>query len=230
VAALIRMRLAGYVRTGRVLAPLLTCLVVLGTLYGGGPAPAGEAYGVSAILLFPVLAWQTKLLLDAEPDVQRRLAVVVVGSAVREQVAGLLAATVAALPLVAFALALPWTIGGIQLHPRPEDASLPSGVSAGLWAQLVLVPPAVVLGALASRAVTRSFGLGAMVLVSGAVLSLVFGLHGSPIWWMVPPMMSVSRLAAHGFVVSGVATITAHALAWTVIAIAGYVRVRRARV
>jgi hypothetical protein len=184
---------------------------------------------VSAILLFPVLAWQTKLLLDAEPDVQRRMAVVALGSAGREQAAGLLAAVVAALPLVAVALALPWAISGIQLHPRPEDPSLMSGVSAGLWAHLVLVLPAVVLGALASRAVTRSFGLGAMVLVAGAVLSLVLGVHGSPVWWIVPPVMSVTRLAAHGFVVSGVAAITIHALAWTTFAVAGYARVRRFR-
>jgi hypothetical protein len=230
MTALIRMRLVGYLRTGRVLAPLLTCLVVLGTLYGGGPAQAGEAYGVSAILLFPVLAWQTKLLLDAEPDVQRRLAAVALGSASREQAAGLLAAVAAALPLVAFALVLPWGLAGIQGPVRPEDPSLASGVAAGLWAHLVVVAPAVALGALASRAVTRSFGLGAMVLASGAVLSLVLGLHGSPMWWMVPPMLSVTRLATHGFVAAGVAAITVHALAWTTFAVAGYVRIRRLRV
>jgi hypothetical protein len=156
--------------------------------------------------------------------------VVALGSASREQATGLLAAVAAALPLVGFALALPWAIAGIQLHPRPEEPSLTSGVSAGLWAHLVLVLPAVALGALASRAVTRSFGLGVMVVVAGAVLSLVLGLHGSPIWWMVPPMLSVTRMATHGFVVSGVAPITVHALAWTAFAVAGYVRVRRLRV
>jgi hypothetical protein len=227
--ALVRMRLVGYVRTGRALAPLLACLLLLGILYGGGRAQAGEAYGVSALLLFPTLAWQTKLLLDAEPDVQRRLARVAVGSAVREQVAGLVAAAAAAIPLIGLAMVLPWLVAGIHGPTRPEDPSLLSGVSAGLWAHLVLVPPAVALGALASRAVTRTFGNGSMVLVGGSVLTLVLGLRGSPVWWAVPPLMSTTRLTTHGFVPSGVAAVTAHALIWTAVTVVGYHRVRRVR-
>ncbi|GII24270.1 hypothetical protein [Planosporangium mesophilum] len=229
MTALARMRLVGYVRTGRVVAPLVTYLVVLGTLYGGGAAQAGEAYGVSALFLFPVLAWQTKLLLDAEPDVQRRLAVVAVGSPLREQAAGLFAAVAAALPVVVISLVLPWGLGGISASAGPGDPSLLSGVSVGLWAHLVMIAPAVALGACASRAVTGSFGMGAMVVVAGAVLTLVLGLNGSPVWWLAPPMMSVARLATHGFVPSGVAALTVHALAWTAVALAGYVGMRRSR-
>jgi hypothetical protein len=229
VSALVRMRLVRYLRTGRFLAPFIASLVVLGGFYGGGQAPAGEAYGVSALLLFPILAWQAKLLLDAEPDVQRRLAAVAVGSAVREQVAGLLAAVVAALPLVGLALVQPWGLAGIQVHPRPEDPTLASAVLVGLWAHLIIVAPAVVLGALASRAVTRSFGLGAVVLITGAVLSLVLGLGGSPAWWLVPPTLSVTRLAVHGFVPGPVATVSLHALLWVACAGAGYSRLRRLR-
>jgi hypothetical protein len=224
------MRLAGYLRTGRFLAPVMTSLVVLGGFYGGGQAPAGEAYGVSALLLFPVLAWQAKLLLDAEPDVQRRLAVVAVGSAVREQASGLLAAVVAAFPLVGLALVLPWGLAGIQVHPRPGEPALVSAVLVGLWAHLIVVGPAVVLGALASRAVTRSFGLGAVVLITGVVLSLVLGLRGSPAWWLAPPTLSVTRLAVHGFVPGHLVTVSLHALAWVACAVVGYSRVRRSRV
>ena len=57
--ALTRMRLAGFVQTGRAAAPLFVALVVLSILYGGGQAAPGEAYGVSAAVLFAVLAWQT---------------------------------------------------------------------------------------------------------------------------------------------------------------------------
>ena len=81
--ALIRMRLIGFVQTGRAAAPLLAALVVLSTLYGGGKAQAGEAYGVSAAVMLVVLAWQTKVLLDVEPDVQRRLGRVAVGGAAK---------------------------------------------------------------------------------------------------------------------------------------------------
>ena len=43
MTAMIRLRSAGFVRTGRALAPLFTALVVLGVLYGGGKAhPATE--------------------------------------------------------------------------------------------------------------------------------------------------------------------------------------------
>ena len=62
--SLIQARLAALTRTGRALAPLLAGVVLLGILYGGGPARPTEAYGVSALMLFPVLAWLTKILLD----------------------------------------------------------------------------------------------------------------------------------------------------------------------
>ena len=230
MTTLIRMRLGGFLRTGRVVAPLLAGLVVLGMLYGGGPSQAGEAYGVSAVLLFPVLAWQTKLLLDVEPDVQRRLARVAVGSTGRDLAAGMLAAVAAAVPLVVLAMALPWAIGGLQGPTRPEDPALLSGISAGVWAHLLVVAPAVVLGALASRAVTRTIGMGVMVLVGGAVLMVVLGLRGSPLWWVAPPLMAITRLTVRGFVPTGVVLVSLHALVWTVVALAGYAQVRRVRV
>ncbi len=65
----------------RALPGLLGTLVVVGIIYGGGESEAAEAYGFSAVALFPVIAWQAKLLLDTEPDVQRRLAVSAVGPA-----------------------------------------------------------------------------------------------------------------------------------------------------
>lgn len=60
MTALVRMRLAAFVRGGRALAPLIAVLVVLGVIYGGGASPASVAYGYSAAALFPVLAWQPK--------------------------------------------------------------------------------------------------------------------------------------------------------------------------
>jgi len=124
VTAMIQMRLSGFVRTGRALAPLLTVLVVLGVIYGGGRAQAGEAYGFSAAVLFAVVAWQTQILLNVEPDVQRQLSIVALGRLGREVAAGLLAALVPALGMVALALVLPWPIGGITGPERPGDPSL----------------------------------------------------------------------------------------------------------
>jgi hypothetical protein len=229
VIALVRMRLVGYLRTGRVLPPAVSGFLVLSVLYGGGAAQAGEAYGVSAIVLFPVLAWQTKLLLDGEPDVQRRLARVAVGSASREIGAGLLASVVAALALVPVALVLPWVLGGIEGPQRPGDPSFGSAVAVGLWAHFVIIPPAVALGAWASRAVTGTYGKGAALLVSGIVLTLVLGLKHSPLWWLAPPMLSLARLAQQGFVAAGVLALSAQAVLWSAVTLAGYARVRRHR-
>jgi hypothetical protein len=179
--------------------------------------------------MFMILAWQSKLLLDAEPDVQRRLSRVAVGSAGRELAAGLLASAVAAAPLIVVAMVLPWVVGGIEGPKHPGDPTLASGLAAGVWAHLVAVPPALALGGWASRAVTRSFGIGAMALLSGAVLTIVLGRSGSPVWWLAPPMMSVTRQSTHGFVVGGVLTVSADALLWTAVALGGYAWLRRAR-
>src|SRR5436305_6434586 len=108
MSALIRMRVVAYVRTGRFILPLLAALVLLGVLYGGGRSRPAELYGVSALLLFPVLAWQTKLLLDAEPDNQRRIAITAIGSPGRELTAGLVASALAGVPLILLGLILPW--------------------------------------------------------------------------------------------------------------------------
>ena len=227
MTALVRMRLAGFTVTGRAVAPLLTALVVLATIYGGGAQQAGEAYGFSALVLFPVLAWQTKLLLDAEPDTQRRLAQVAVGRLGRELAADLLAAAAAAVPVVAVAMVLPWLVGGVQGPQRAGDLTLGAGIALGVWAHLLAVPPAVALGALASRAVTRDVGRGVAVLAGGAVLVFVLGLRASPAPWLAPPLMALARRATSGVTTGDIALLTGWALLWAAAAIAGYVALRR---
>jgi hypothetical protein len=223
------MRLRGYTMTGRALAPLLIGMVALGTMYGGGPAQAGEAYGFSAVVLLPVLAWQTKMLLDAEPDVQRRLAGVALGTRRREITAGLLAAMLAALPVVALALVVPWTLGGISGPRQADDQPLALGIALGLWAHLLLTPPAVALGALASRAVTRTAGNGAGVLALGTVCTIVLGLNGSPAPWLAPPAIATASHAAGGTTAVAIMGVTAWGTLWTAAAVLGYAYLRRRR-
>lgn len=227
--ALVRMRLRGYAMTGRALAPLLIGLVALGTMYGGGPAQAGEAYGFSAVVLLPVLAWQTKMLLDVEPDVQRRLAGVSLGKLRREIAAGLLAAGLAALPVVGLALIVPWTLGGIAGPQRPDDQSLGFGIALGLWAHLLLTLPAVALGALASRAVTRTAGNGAGVLAMGTVGTIVLGLNGSPVPWLAPPAIATASQAAGGATAVAIIGVTVWGTVWTAAAVLGYAVLRNRR-
>ncbi|MDI1464639.1 hypothetical protein QEZ54_27080 [Catellatospora sp. KI3] len=223
--ALTRLRLLGFVRTGRAVAPLIAAAAALSILYGGGQARADEAYGVSALVLFPLLAWQTKILLDVEPDVQRRLAVTAVGSRRRELAAGLLAAVAAGLATVALAMAAPWLAGALQ----PDDR--PAGTAIGLVAHLLALPGAVALGALASRAVTGSAGNGAAVLVTGSVLAIVLGLKASPLQWLVPPLMAATRLTTSGhYPAAAVVTVVGQAVLWSAAACWGYARLRRNRV
>ncbi|MGK5742888.1 hypothetical protein [Micromonospora sp. URMC 103] len=228
MTALVRLRLAGFLRTGRALAPVLAGLVALGILYGGGRAQPAEAYGVSAVVLFPVLAWQTKLLLDVEPDGQRRLAQVVVGAR-RERIAGLLAAAVAALGTVAVALVFPWLVGGVTGPVEPGDRSIAVGIALGLWAHLLAVPPGVLLGALASRACTGSAGYGVAVLALGGVGAVVLGLSGSVAPWLAPPIMATARTAAGDAAAGTVTLLTLWAAVWSAVALAGYLWWRRSR-
>ncbi|MBU2668624.1 hypothetical protein KOI35_34465 [Actinoplanes bogorensis] len=225
MSPLIRMRLAGFLRGGRMLPPAIAVLVVLGVIYGGGASPAAVAYGYSAAALFPVLAWQTKLLLDTEPDVQRRLARVAVGART-EATAGLLAAAVLALVVCALAMGAPWLFNGID-----TTKALGPGVALGVLAHLLAVPPAIAVGALASRAVTRGVRNGVAVLVTAAVLVVVLGLQGSVAPWLVPPVMATAR-ALSGRELPGapaLALLTGWAALWCAAALLGYAQLRRSR-
>jgi len=222
------MRLAGFVRTARAVPPLIAGLMALTVLHGGAGAQAAEAYGVSAVVLFPILAWQTKLLLDTEPDVQRRLAVVAVGRR-PELVGGVLAAAAAGLALVPIALVLPWLVGGVTGPERTGDLPIVLGLLLGLWAHLLVLPAAVGLGALASRAAVLSPLYGLAILVSGVVGAFVFGLKTSAVPWLVPPVLAAARASTSGPAGGTLALLTGHALAWSAVALAGYAWLRRRR-
>ena len=111
-------------------------------------------------MLFPVLAWQTKLLLDAEPDVQRRLARLAVGAG-REAAAGLLAAAVLGLVVCAVAMARArGRSAPSAARSSPASRRWPPASRSACWRTCWPLPAAVALGALASRAVTRSIRNG----------------------------------------------------------------------
>jgi len=219
MTAVVRMRLTAYLRSGRALPGLLGTLVVVGIIYGGGESEAAEAYGFSAVALFPVIAWQAKLLLDTEPDVQRRLAVSAVGLR-REVIAGLVAAGVVGLVTVALAMALPWLVGGIKG---------PGGIVPGLWAHAAALVAAVALGALASRPITRSTLYGIAVLVTGSVLAIVLGLDNSVAPWLAPPLMATARNLAGQPGSASIPALTVQAVLWAAIVGAIYARLRRTR-
>lgn len=227
--ALARMRLIGFLSGGRALAPLITVVGLLSVLYGGGASPAASAYGYSAVCLFPVLAWLTKLLLDTEPDAQRRLARLAVGPA-REAAAGLSAALLLAIVVCLASMIIPWPFGAIS-PPGPGEPSVAAGILLGLLAHLVAALGAVTLGALAGRAVTRRVLPGVAVLVSGSILVIVLGLRGSIAPWLVPPVMAMAReLGALPAPDAGrMALLTVGTVLWCTVALSIYARLRRSR-
>ncbi|MEU4693208.1 hypothetical protein [Actinoplanes sp. NPDC023714] len=231
MTALARMRVAGFARSGRALAPLVAVLAILSVLYGGGASPAAAAYGYSAVALFPVLAWITKLVLDTEPDVQRRLARIAVGPA-REAASGLLAAAVIGAGVCLLTMLAPVPFRAIRgPMPGTGEPSLLTGVLLGVVAHGLALAAGLALGALAARAVTLRVLPGVAVLVSGSVLTIVLGLKGSIAPWLVPPVMAFAR-SLSGQTAPPAATV-AGLVGWTVLwcaaALAVYAGLRRAR-
>jgi hypothetical protein len=191
-----------------------------------------EAYGVSALVLFPVLAWQAQILFNSEPDVQRRLVRLAAGTSAREITTGLLAAAVAALPTLVVALILPWvfrSVGPVELEDGVAPLSLGAALAVGVWAHLLVIPAAIALGGFASRAVSRSRAIGVVALVAGSLLAILLGLEASPVPWLAPPLMATARAATQGISVAGVWWLTVWAVAWSAVAIAAYWRVRLRR-
>ena len=223
VGALAGNRVGGFARTRRALAPLIATAVLLAILHAGGASPGVEAYGTSALVLLPVLAWQAKLVLDAEPDGQRLLASVAVGGPGREVVAGLAAALLPATLTIAVALAAPWMVGAI----RSEDVV--AGLVFGLWIHLLSALTGLGIGAWASRAVSPDAGRATLTLVGGVVLVLALGSGAAdPLGWLVPRLTASVRSANEGSV-RDVVLIGAHALVWTALLLAGYARIRLTR-
>jgi hypothetical protein len=228
---LVGMRLTAFAAGGRIVAPAILTLAIFGVLYGGGASPAAAAYGYSATVFFPVLAWLVKLILDTEPDVQRRLARIAVGPR-REWLAGLTAAALAGLLLCAVAMLVPLAIGAIQgPEPGTHQPSLLTGILLGALAHVLALAGALALGALSSRAVAGSVAKGLLILVTGVILVIIFGLSGSIAPWLVPPVMATARaLNAHTLPgASRFVALTAWTAAWCAATLTAYARLRSRR-
>jgi hypothetical protein len=190
--ALTRFHLDGYLRSLRVLHPLIAIVLILVIflLGPGGPSSADLAvgsYGDVAAFLFPIAAWAARGLLDTEPDGQRDLSSLAVGR--RTVPAGLLAAYLLNLALGA-ALLGPVLAQGVQ-------AGADSGATAaGIILALLVAVPATLLGAWTSRAVIPSQAVSILVLLGGSVLILILGL--GPLSWLTLPMIHWLHAAHHG--------------------------------
>lgn len=227
VAALARMRFSGYARSQRMLAPVLATLVVIYVVHNGNPAPPGEAFAFSAMALFGILAWQSKLAFDTEPDAQRQLSYLAVGSAQAEVRAGLMAAAITAVPTVLVAVLVPLALGALDTESFPGGAM--GALALGVWVHVLAAVPAVAVGAIASRPITVTRGWGVAMLAGATVVILVLALPDVRIVrWLVPQLMGPSKAADAGDVLYG-AIVTVHTIVWAVAVIGVYVLIRHRR-
>ena len=170
--ALSRYQLADYLRSLRWLPPLLAYLVVVGLVYSLDAGPAVPAYGVTALVMFPVTAWMTRVLFTTEDPVAREITAATARGQLRVQGALLVSAATATLPLVA--LAVGWA--GVANHRNIHDWHTWLG---GAGIHLVLGLLGVGLGALLAPPILNHSGAAVLGIVGITLLSII--IRGSPV-------------------------------------------------
>ncbi|GGV02843.1 hypothetical protein GCM10010182_20760 [Actinomadura cremea] len=226
--AIVRFQAAAYVRSLRILPPLIVValVVVLVLLQGpGGPEAAELAvgtFGDVAAFMFPLWAWAARGLLDTPPDEQRALTV----SAARHRWApvwaGLFAAYLVNVGLGLLALAAP-LVQAVSL------GSSGPAVVAGCALNALVAAAGTLLGAWTSRAVLPSPGISLLTLIGGAAALILLGL--GPLSGLSVPMIDWLRAAHDGpdAFVSDFSGIALHLSLWTGLVGAAYVATDRFR-
>lgn len=226
--ALVRFQVAGYVRSLRVLHPLIVValVVVLVLAHGpGGPDAADLAVGTLgdvAAFMFPIWAWAARALLDTQPDEQRPLTATAARCPSMPTWAGLLSAYSVNVCLGVVALAVP-LMQAIQVG-SPGHAIL-----MGCVLNLLVAVPATLVGAWTSRALIPDPGVSLLALL-GAVTALVLLGIGRLAWFSVP-MIEWLRAAHAGprEFTSDFPSIALHLALWSGIVGAAYIAVARQR-
>lgn len=229
--ALTRFHLAGYVRSLRVLHPLIAVFLLLLVVLLDLPAqpdPAVKArlitglYGDSAAFLFPIWAWSARALLDTQPDVQRDLSALTQTRRDTPALAGIAAAYLFNIALGALALTIPLAYGaanGISAAP----------LTAAIALHLLAAFPATLIGGWTSRAILPSQATSILTLLATCLTLLLLSL--SPLAWASVPMIEWLRAAHHGptTFTAAFTTLATHLTAWSATAGAAYLLVRRHR-
>ncbi|TDD58628.1 hypothetical protein E1293_46885 [Actinomadura darangshiensis] len=214
--ALVRFQVAGYIRSLRVLQPLIVvALVVMLVLAQGPTGPdaadlAVQTFGDVAAFMFPVWAWAARALLDTQPDEQRALTATAARRPSALPWSGLLAAYGMNLALGIVALAVP--LLQAVLAGSPAQAVL-----AGCALNLLVAIPGTLLGAWTSRALIPDPGVSLLALLGGATALLLLGL--GRLSCLSVPMIGWMRSAHDGpaAFVSDFPAIALHLLVWSTI-------------
>jgi hypothetical protein len=195
VIALVRFYVAGYVRSLRVLQPLIVVALAVALILAEGPGGPDAAdlavrtFGDVAALMFPVWAWAARALLDTQPDEQRALTAVAARRASMPTWAGLLAAYSVNVSLGLLALAVP-------LVQAAQVGAPGQAVLTGCALNLLVAVPGTLLGAWTSRALIPDAGVSLLALLGGATALLLLGL--GRLSWLSVPMIEWMRATHDG--------------------------------
>jgi hypothetical protein len=228
VIALVRFQMSGYVRSLRILQPLIVVALFVALILSQGPSgPDASALAVRtfadvAAFMFPVWAWAARALLDTQPDEQRALTATAARSPHIPLWAGLLAAYAMNLCLGVVALAVP-------LLQAAQVGSPGSAILTGCALNLLVAVPGTLLGAWTNRAVIPDPGVSLLALLGGALLLLLLGI--GPLTWLSVPMIDWLRAAHDGpdAFTSHFPAVALHLLLWSLVVGALYATTARNR-
>ncbi|MBX6765638.1 MAG: hypothetical protein IRY90_00505 [Actinomadura rubrobrunea] len=225
--ALARFHVAGYVRSLRVLPPVIAVLLFSAVvLQGAGGDDARRlatgTFGDVAAFAFPVWAWTARMLLDTQPDEQRALSATAAPSRLAHVLAGPVAAYAVNLCLTVLLLAVP-TVQALSAGVGG------AAVAAGAALNALVAACATVLGACTNRAVVPHPGLSLLALLGGVTAALLLSM--SPLSWAAVPMVEWLRAAHDGpdALVSAFPGLAAHLVLWSAAVALVYIAVRRNR-
>jgi hypothetical protein len=225
VIALARFQISGYVRSLRVLQPLIVAFLFIVLILLQKPASAKLATGTLgdvAAFMFPLWAWASRALLDTQPDEQRALSATAAGHRTTPAFAGLLAAYAVNLAFAALVLAVP------VLYAFTANAGS-DAVLAGLTLNALVAAAATMLGAWTSRAIIPDPGVSLLALLGGSAAVLLLSL--GPLVWLTIPMVDWLRAGHDGphALVTQLPSLAGHIAIWTALVTAAYVPHRRTR-
>jgi hypothetical protein len=161
----IRYLLADVFKSQRWLPPVFVYLATTGILYGGDPGTPLPPYGVSEMVLFPLAAWLTVVLVNNEDPVQRHVTIAAVGGWRR-----LLGGLVGAASVVNGVLVLVATFVPAVIHHHPYAVS---DVVLGFTAHVIAAVTGIGLGVLCARPIVPTTGWSLVAVVGVSLVLLV---------------------------------------------------------
>ncbi|MBI4940417.1 MAG: hypothetical protein HY830_06710 [Actinobacteria bacterium] len=236
VAAAARYRLAATLRDRSFVAPVVTFALVEVLLFGApGGYPADNVAAALAVGL-PVATWAARVVLDVEPDDQRRLTELAAGGRSRAHLAALVAAAVVCLGLLAAGVLWGVLRNAPPPSPRPGRPLPPPqpGLPVVLLVAVVLVVAfglaAVAVAAVASRQVAGDGPGPVVVLVGVPVLAALVGQSTSPVVsGLLPRVLPAVVAAQDRRLVATAPGLALHAAGWTALVLAAQWWWRRRR-